>query len=160
MNLLKQFPKNIQQFLVETFGKPLLINKLNGIKAEGGCYRVGFSNHSIIVKQMTKPQEYLFYSKCSSLFKEFRKHIPSLYWSYKDGNKYWIVIEDISYALPKERWLQAGEQVLRALFVFHTEGWGKVFLLKISTCQSGTTDLQRAYWHCTQIRQATNYNLC
>lgn len=125
MKLLKQFPKSIQQFLIESYGKPLLINKLSGIKAEGGCYRVGFSNHSIIVKQMTKPQEYLFYNKCSSFLKEFHKNIPSLYWSYKDENKYWIVIEDISYALPKERWRQADEQVLRALFLFHREGWGK-----------------------------------
>ena len=42
MNLIKQFPKNIQQFFIKTYGKPLLINKLNGIKAEGGCYRVVF----------------------------------------------------------------------------------------------------------------------
>lgn len=124
MNLLKQFPKSIQQFLRESYGEPLYINKLNGIKAEGGCYRIGFSNHSIIVKQMTKPQEYLFYNQCSSLLKEFRKNIPSLYWSYKEENKYWIVIENISYALPNERW-QADEQVMRALFLFHTESWGK-----------------------------------
>jgi hypothetical protein len=125
MNLLKQFPKSIQQFLIETYGESLHINKLNGIKSEGGCFRVGFSNYSIIVKQMMKPQEYLFYNKCSSFLKEFRKHIPSLYWSYQDENKYWIVIEDITYVLPKERWQQADEQVLRALFLFHTEGWGK-----------------------------------
>ena len=125
MSLLKQFPKSIQQFLIESYGKPLLLNKLNGIKAEGGCYRVGFSNHSIIVKQMTKPQEYLFYNIYSSFFKEFRKNIPSLYWSCKDENKYWIVIEDILYTLPRERWQRANEQVLRALFLFHTEGWGK-----------------------------------
>ncbi|MBZ2174678.1 aminoglycoside phosphotransferase family protein [Schnuerera sp. xch1] len=125
MNPLIQFPKSIYEFLIDSFGEPLLITKLNGIKAEGGCYRVGFSNHSIIVKQMTKPQEYLFYYKCSSLLKEFRKNIPSLYWSYKDENKYWIVIEDIPYALPKERWHQADEQVLRALFLFHTESLGK-----------------------------------
>jgi|LFRM01.1.fsa_nt_gb hypothetical protein len=125
MNLIKQFPKNIQQFFIKTYGKPLLINKLNGIKAEGGCYRVVFSfNHSIIVKQTT-PQEFLFYKKCSSFFKEFRNHIPALYWSYKNENKYWIVIEDISYAFPKERWWQADEQILRALFLFHTERWGK-----------------------------------
>ncbi len=125
MNPLKQFPESIQQFLIKSYGKPLLINKLNGIKAEGGCYRLGFSNHSIIVKQMTKPQEYLFYNKCSSFLKEFRKNIPSLSWSYKDEHKYWIVIEDIPYALPKERWRQADEQVLKALFLFHTESWGK-----------------------------------
>lgn len=74
---------------------------------------------------MTKPQEYLFYNKCSSLLKEFSKHIPSLYLSYKDEHKYWIVIEDIPYALSKERWHQTNEQVLRALFLFHTESWGK-----------------------------------
>lgn len=125
MKLLKQFPQSIQQFLIESYGEPLFIHKLNGIKAEGGCYRAGFSNQSIIVKQMTKPQEYLFYNKCSSLLKEFNKHIPSLYWSYKDENKYWIVVEDIPYALPKERWRKADEQVLRALFLFHTESWGK-----------------------------------
>ncbi len=125
MNLLRQFPTSIQRFFLQSYGEPLLINKLNGIKAEGGCYRVGFSNHSIVVKQMAKPQEYLFYSKCSSLLKEFRKHIPSLYWSYRDKDGYWIVIEDISYALPKDRWWQADEQVLRALFLFHTERWGK-----------------------------------
>lgn len=60
MNLLKQLPESIQQFLIESYGKPLLITKLNGIKADGGCYRVGFSNRSIILKQMTKPQEYFF----------------------------------------------------------------------------------------------------
>lgn len=125
MNLLKLFPESIQQFLIKLHGKPFRIDKLNGIKAEGGCYRVDFSNHSIIVKQMAKPQEYLFYYKCSSLLKEFRKNIPSLYWSYKDENKYWIVIEDIPYALSKERWRQADEQVLRTLFLFHTESWGK-----------------------------------
>jgi len=127
MKLLKQFPQSIQQFLIESYGEPLFIHKLNGIKAEGGCYRAGFSNQSIIVKQMTKPQEYLFYNECCSFFKEFRKNIPSLYWSYKDENKYWIVIEDIPYAFPKERWHQADEQVLRALFSFHTESWRRSF---------------------------------
>ena len=124
MNLLKQFPRSVQQFLIDSYGKPLFINKLNGIKAEGGCYRIGFSNHSIIVKEMTKPQEYLFYNQCSSLLKKFRKNVPSLYRSYKDENKYLIVIEDITYAFPKERW-QADEQILGALFLFHTETWGK-----------------------------------
>lgn len=56
---------------------------------------------------------------------EFRNNIPSLYWSYEDENKYWIVMEDISYALPKERWRKADEQILGALFSFHTESWGK-----------------------------------
>jgi hypothetical protein len=78
---------------------------------------------TLTLKQ-TRPQEYLFYNKCAFFFKEFRKNIPSLYWSYKEENTYWIVMEDIACALPKERW-QADEQVLRALFLFHTEGWGK-----------------------------------
>lgn len=129
MNLLEQFPKSIQQLLIDSYGKPLLINKLNGIKAEGGCYRIGFSNHSIIVKEMAKPQEYLFYNKCSPSLKEFRKNIPSLYWSYKEEDKYWIVIEDIPYALPKERW-QADEEVLGALFLFHKETWAKSLLFE------------------------------
>lgn len=124
MDLLYQFPESIQQFLMESYGKAVSINKLNGIKAEGGCYRVGFPHHSVIVKQMTKPQEYLFYNELSCLLQEFNRNIPALYWSYRNENSYWIVIEDIPNALPKERW-QADEQVLEALFYLHAETWDK-----------------------------------
>lgn len=73
---------------------------------------------------MTRPQEYLFYNEFSHCLKEFSKNIPDLYWSYRDENEYWIVIENITYALTKDRW-QADEQVLGALFLFHKETWGK-----------------------------------
>ncbi|MBZ2175781.1 aminoglycoside phosphotransferase family protein [Schnuerera sp. xch1] len=124
MNLLKQFPDNMQQFLIESYGNPVYVNKLSGIKADGGCYRIAFSSFSVIVKQMVKPQEYLFYVKCRQFLQKFCKNIPVLYWSCNDENSYWIVIEDIPYALPRERW-QADEQVLEALFHFHSEAWEK-----------------------------------
>ncbi len=128
MDLLEQWPINVQQFLIKSYGKPTFINKLNGIKAEGGCYRVEFHSFSAIVKQMTRPQEYLFYNKCSQ---KLHKYIPFLYWSYKDDRNFWIVIEDIPYALPKERW-KADEKVLEVLFHFHAEMWNKS--LPIENC--------------------------
>ena len=125
MDLFKDFPKPIQEFIINLYGQPHIITKVNGIKAEGECYRLGFSKHSIIIKQMADPGEYLFYKKCSPLFKEFSINLPSLYWSYEEGGHYWVVIEDIPYALPKERWQRADDHVLRALFHLHRESWGK-----------------------------------
>lgn len=123
-SLFKELPIKLQQVLIEFYGKPMEINKLNGIKVEGGCYRIRFSNHSVIVKGMANPQEYLFYTECSSYLQEFKRNIPELYWSQRDRDNYWIVIEDIPFNLPKERW-QADGQVLNALYQFHVEMWQK-----------------------------------
>lgn len=122
--MLEQWPISIQHFLIESYGNPTNISKLNGIKAEGGCYRVRFSSYSVIVKQMKKPQEYFFYNNCSSYFQDFKRNIPDLYWSFKDKDYYWIIIEDIPYSLPKER-QKGDEHVLEALFHLHTEMWDK-----------------------------------
>lgn len=124
MNILKQWPKKFQQILIESYGDPVFINNLKGINPEGGCYRFGFPGFSCIVKQMTRPQEYYFYKKCAPYLQEFTKHIPVLYGSFQQENSYWIVIEDVPYSLPRERWY-ADDQVIEALFRLHTTAWEK-----------------------------------
>jgi hypothetical protein len=129
MTILNQFPQGVQQYLVESFGVPVAINKLNGIKSDGGCYRLRFSNTSVILKQMTEPQEYQFYTECTQFMKQLNKHIPILYWSYKQEKAYWIVLEDVPSPLPKERWF-ADSHLLEVLFHFHLEMWGKSLPLR------------------------------
>ena len=128
MNILNQFPQKIQQYLVESFGIPITMKKLNGIKSYGGCYCIKFFNTSVIVKHMVDPQEYLFYNECTRFMQEFKRHIPILYCSYRNEEDYWIVIEDVENSLPKERWY-ADEHLLEVLFKFHSETWGKSLLL-------------------------------
>lgn len=129
MNILNQFPQKIQQYLLETFGIPVAMEKLDGIKPDGGCYRIRFYNASVIVKQMIEPQEYLFYNECTQYMQKFKRHIPILYWSYRNEQDYWVIIEDVQNLLPKERWY-ADQHLLEVLFNFHHEMWGKWLPLK------------------------------
>ena len=139
MGILKGFPQKVQEFLLEYFGFPVAVEKLKGIKADGGCHRIKFSNASLIVKQMAEPQEYLFYNECARFLQEFKKHIPSLYYSYRKED-YWIVIEDVGNLLPKERWY-ADEDLLEALFKFHSETWGKGMPLRNHYCPAWKDEL-------------------
>ncbi len=124
MKLMKNWPESIKEYLREIFGQATEIQRLSGIKAQGGAFRLKFKDKSLIVKKMEKPQEYLFYTKCKPLLNEFYIHIPDLYWSHYDGKSYWIIIEDIVNQLPKERW-QGDEKIIEALFKLHSESWEK-----------------------------------
>lgn len=104
--------------------RPTEIQRFSGIKAHGGSFRFKFKDKSIIIKEMERPQEYIFYTKCKPLLNEFSKHIPALYWSYHNKDQYWIVIEDIPHLLPKERW-QGDAKIIEALYRLHSETWGK-----------------------------------
>lgn len=128
MNILNQFPQKVQQYLLESFGVPVTIKKLNGIKSDGGCFRIKFFNSSVIIKQTIGPQEYIFYNECTHLMQEFKKYIPISYYSYRNEENCWIVIEDVARLLPKERWY-ADKYLLEVLFKFHSKTWGKSLLL-------------------------------
>lgn len=124
MNIFMKWPQEIQNYVIGTYGFPTSIIKLDGIKQNGGCYRVQIDNLSIITKQMKDPQEYLFYTKCLGIIESFNKNIPTLYWSYEQENNYWIVIEDVPNVFPKSRW-NADSQQVDAMFRLHSESWGR-----------------------------------
>lgn len=124
MEWIKELPNGMQNYLREPFGEIKEVQRLSGIKANGGCFRFKFKDRSVIIKWMTNSQEYIFYTRCKPLLKDFSIHIPSLYLSYCNEESYWIVIEDIPHILPKERW-QGDDKVIEALFKLHSETWGK-----------------------------------
>ncbi|MFY9286211.1 MAG: phosphotransferase [Tissierellaceae bacterium] len=126
---LREFPQDIQLYLMESFGFPVTIEKLSGIKSDGGCHRLRFEDISVIVKQMKEPQEYLFYKECTKYLQDFESHIPSLLFSHKEEVDHWIIIEDLEKPFPKDRWF-ADKEVLQVLFKFHTRTWGKDLPLK------------------------------
>ncbi len=124
MEIIHKWPSSIQEYLKKSFGTPFGVKKLNGIKSEGGCYRIKFSNISVIVKQMIEPQEYLFYTQCTKFMNKVNNNIPNLYYYHQNAKSYWIVLEDIPNPLPKERW-NADPQVVKVLFDLHSEMWGE-----------------------------------
>jgi len=126
---IKELPNGMQNYLSESFGEIKEVQRLSGIKANGGCFRFKFKDRSVIIKWMTNSQEYIFYTRCKPLLKDFSIHIPSLYLSYCNEGSYWIVIEDIPHILPKERW-QGDDKVIEALFKLHSETWGKALPLE------------------------------
>ena len=124
MNIFMEWPQEIQNYVIDTYKFPTSIIKLDGIKQNGGCYRIQIDDSSIIIKEMTDPQEYLFYTKCLSIMESFNNNIPILYGAYEQDNNYWIIIEDVPGVFPKSRW-NADSQQVDAMFRLHSESWGR-----------------------------------
>ena len=103
MDVWKQWPENLKNYLRGVYGFPIYISSLSGIKPNGGCYRVKFQGYSVIIKQMAQAREYLFYTEGACLLEDFKRNLPALYWSYKDENSYWLVLEDVPAPLPENR---------------------------------------------------------
>ncbi|WP_026476318.1 aminoglycoside phosphotransferase family protein [Alkaliphilus transvaalensis] len=126
---MKRWPKNLKNYLQSTYGEVAIIDKLAGIKDIGGCYRLKFSNNSIILKEMAEPQEYLFYTESTKFLKNTIPHIPKLLWHYEEGETYYILIEDIPTPLPpKSR--QGDPAVVEVLYKLHSETWRKEEVFK------------------------------
>lgn len=124
MNIFMEWPQEIQNYVIDTYKFPTSIIKLDGIKQNGGCYRIQIDDSSIIIKEMTDPQEYLFYTKCLGIMESFNNNIPILYGAYEQDNNYWIIIEDVPGVFPKSRW-NADSQQVDAMFRLHSESWGR-----------------------------------
>lgn len=121
---MRNWPKDLEDYLKYAFGEVSSIEKLAGIKDIGGCYRLKYINGSIIIKEMTEPQEYLFYTESLKFLKNTISHIPKLLWHYKEEGIYYIVIEDI----PKPyhvKGRQGDPAVVEVLYKFHSETWNK-----------------------------------
>lgn len=143
MKILKEWPQNIIQYITENHGQPIAIEKLNGIKDEGGCYRLSLKDTSIIIKLMTEAREYYFYTRCTKYMKAARKSIPELYWSFQEGARYWCILEDIAYPFPRDRW-KADEGVIDFLATFHFEMWQKKLPMEDYYKPQWTNDLTEA----------------
>ncbi len=121
MRIINNWPDTLQVYLKD-HGQVTSADKLAGIKDIGGCYRLRYSNTSIIVKEMIEKQEYQFYTKAAKHLKETLLHIPKLLWASEEEGVYYVVIEDIPVPLPVER-RQADSAVLEVLHKFHLEMW-------------------------------------
>lgn len=120
------FPYAIENFLLKTYGHWTKVEELNGVNKGKGisCFRLFIGDKSFIVKKAKEKREYDVYNSLSHFFKEREILIPFVYYTYKEKEDYWLVIEDVSGHFPKERWTGDREQI-KLLFNLHFNTWNK-----------------------------------
>lgn len=158
----ERWPETLTDDLQRRFGRILHTRHLSGVAgADNGCTLVNFDGTSLIVKTSSSPREQSFYVHHADALRSAGVDVPHLIQSGTDeqGN-YFIVIEHILRALPKEQWRHNSHQV-EMLSRLHRATWG--------SAQSHIADPFRPRWtsdmtehvldwfarslHSTEIRQ-------
>lgn len=119
MDYVVTLPKDINDYICGNFGHIEVIKSLKGIKSQGGCYRVQGQGYSVIAKFIDNPVEALFYLDFLQRAEVLRRYAPKLDKCLKAENRQWIILEDIPYALPRERWVNDSEAI-EVLYAFHS----------------------------------------
>ncbi len=119
---LEQLNDVIDEVISLNFGEVKEVIKLNGIKEDGGCYKVKCEKKDIILKESFNRFEYDFYNHIQG--NKDINNIPQLYFSKKMESRYWIGMEYIPHQLPKERWY-GDEEVIEVIFKLHYNTWNE-----------------------------------
>lgn len=112
------WPEPVRQHIRELYGEPTAVERLGGISL-GSVYRVRFQNASVIVKANPGPREARFYATVAPALRERGVPCPALEWSGHVAGAYWMILEDVPYPLPPERW-HADPEMLAVLGRLHT----------------------------------------
>lgn len=114
------FPEAIHRHLASTRGDVVAVEPLRGIAA-GRVFRVRAARGSVIVKGASREAEAWFYLETAGALAEYGVATPMLEWCEREGDAWWLVLEDIPRPLPRERWL-ADPAVLAVLRRLHRSG--------------------------------------
>lgn len=120
----KTWPSDITCFLHKSFGGPVSVEKLGGVVYDEGCFRVTFKGQLVIVKKTREPREWYLYKHKSHFLKQLGVNLPVLYDAYTENEEYWLILENVPSALPRNRW-KADTRVLETLFSLHYGTWKK-----------------------------------
>lgn len=112
-------PAGVKNEIARVMGAVQSIDKLSGIQAGGGCYRVGCENGVVCVKRTSvRAAECL--SAISASGGGADMPVPKLLFVIEaEAGDCWLGMEYIPYELPGSRW-RADAQVIRALYHLHS----------------------------------------
>lgn len=99
------------------FGTPIAIEPLHGLSG-ASVWRVTFAEQRIVVKRTASRREADVYRLLASLLAEQGVACPRLFWSERDGDTHWLLLEEIPQPLPRSRWL-ADHALLGVLYRLH-----------------------------------------
>lgn len=99
------------------FGSPTAIEPLHGLSGSS-VWRVTFAQKRIVVKRTQSQREADVYRLLAPLLAVQGVACPSLFWSERHGQSYWLLLEEIPRPLPRSRWL-ADHDLLGVLYRLH-----------------------------------------
>lgn len=85
---------------LQTVGAVRAVDHLSGMSG-AGVWRVRVAGNSLIVKASRSSREFDFYRSVAGPLGEIGVATPTLHWSGRHGDSYWLFLEDVSEPLPQ-----------------------------------------------------------
>lgn len=121
---LEQWPETLRSQIDAMFGPPAAIEPLHGLSG-ASVWRVAFSGQRMIIKRTRSQREADVYRLLAPLLVAQGVATPALFWSNRNRDTHWLLLEEIPQPLPRSRWL-ADRELLGVLYRLHQSALPRV----------------------------------
>jgi hypothetical protein len=104
------WPTAIQRIASRLVGNVTSIEPLGGMSGSA-VVRIHGERGTAALKRSTCPAETHIYTVAAEVLRKADIGLPDLYLAHQESGSYWLLLEDIPHALPRERWLADAEMI-------------------------------------------------